>query len=811
MPNLIERQILKKVCQLISLRMQQCTAKDHLIMVFEDYLTIQPVQKHFFLVTTNLRRLQNASGDSKEIKSLLIDVLNVIGDIPVKYLQEADDLLIRIKLFLQIQPEISSYLNKDYLLLINPGPVFLTVEQELPEVVSQPPPPNPDDNFLYLSSAEASEYLAKIKDVGRYINLLNKLSPTDITINISTLILDNYSDPKSEHDFNMNVLHKCFDKIPEPLLPKLLAYALWLLAQEYRQKYLYTLPVIGKLYQRGLNIPLTEKDHKAPFQESNLLRLVYWLFSSEKIPLAERLEILDVIELMLPKAVKIMIDFYCDEDGFVQKNNIFILIEKISLASEEQKLQFIRNILDNYFYDDKVYGCIADIYNKCNDKTKLAIKAYFFQPVLTKCNYHHTTKLSNYRELFIPKNKSRETIDSLMNLLRDCVHNESYVSYVLYQLEEVFTELESEDLTSLATICLPLIESFRRDSFDRPMIASMLKKIMEKSKDLAAIIIPKTLSILPDIAAESDDNDFTRQLQKVSFILKGKTNYVSDIAFFDSLCLRLSRIVRNFNTEYFRVLSEAVNGQLNFTVSFEIGKARKIITDLSNFFPSEILETIGGDTLAYLAVDESHNKPDAVRFVAENYKYFSVLLQKKMFKSLLPGIIPYNKELGADQMTFFCELQPGVVPHHYRPDIAHKYYSSNYVDNIGYAKTSGYMLLGAFSLNADGTINSMNSIEIINGIFEHSPWAMPRYMQMFADENYECIEKFVIIVANSYADADLDVDKKGLRDTVNRNHYDKYYLSTVKSMLIDNLNSDNDLPSIVMAYIGPRGNTLRPS
>jgi hypothetical protein len=84
-------------------------------------------------------------------------------------------------------------------------------------------------------------------------------------------------------------------------------------------------------------------------------------------------------------------------------------------------------------------------------------------------------------------------------------------------------------------------------------------------------------------------------------------------------------------------------------------------------------------------------------------------------------------------------------------------------------------------------------------------------MQMFADENYECIEKFVIIVANSYADADLDVDKKGLRDTVNRNHYDKYYLSTVKSMLIDNLNSDNDLPSIVMAYIGPRGNTLRPS
>ena len=182
MPTIQEKKILQKICKLISFKEQQCTAKDYLIMLFEDYLNIQPVQKHFFLVITNLRRLQNASGDAKENKILIIDILNKLGMIPVTYLQEAEELLVRLRLFLQIQPEFISHLNKDYQGLLNPTPAFFTIEQELPEVVSQPPTPNPDDNFLNLASAEASEYLTTIKDVDRYINLLNKLSPTEAVI-----------------------------------------------------------------------------------------------------------------------------------------------------------------------------------------------------------------------------------------------------------------------------------------------------------------------------------------------------------------------------------------------------------------------------------------------------------------------------------------------------------------------------------------------------------------------------------------------------------------------------------------------------
>jgi hypothetical protein len=812
MPNVIEKLILKKICKLISFREQQCTAKDYLIMLFEDYLNIQPVQKHFFLVITNLRRLQNASEDPKENKSLVIDVLNKLGKLPVKYLQEAEELTVRLKLFLQIQPEFLSHINKDYLALLNPNPAFFTIEKELPVVVSEPPPPNPDDNFLNLSSSEASEYLATIKDVDRYINLLNKLSPSDIANNISKLVLDSYNHHDSVHVFNMIVLYKCFDKIPESLLPRLLTYALWLLQQEYRQKYLYTLPVIGKLYQRGLNIPLTEADHKAPFQKSNLLRLVYWLFNSEKIPLAERNEILNDIKLMLPNAIKIMLDYFCDEEGFISKNNIFILIDKISLTTEEHKFNLIKNMIyENVFFDRRNYQYVAYIYTKCNDETKLNIKIYLLEPITTKCTHHSVSKLSHYRELFIPKDKSRETINGLMNLLRDCVHNESFVTYVLNELAEVFSELDLDDLSNITTICLPLLDSFRKDWEDRPKIAYMLKKIMEKSKDLADIIVQKILIILSNIAAERDDKDFTCQLYKTRLILQGKVNYITDVEFFNSLCLRLSRVIRNNITEYFRLLSEAADGKLKYTVDIgQLGKAQEIVDDLSNFIPAEIFKTIGEDCLAYLAAEESHNKPATVCFVANNFQYFPVILQKKMFNTLLPGIIPYNNELGAKQMTFFCELPDYVAPHIYRPDIAHKYYASNYVDNIGYAKTVGYMLLKAFSLHANGTINSKNALKIINGIFQNCPWAMPGYMSQFDDENYECIEKYVMLVANSYADADLDESKKSLKDTLNRNRYDKYYLCTVNEMLKENLNSNNELPAIVMKYLGPRGNTLRP-
>jgi hypothetical protein len=812
MPNTSEKEILKKICKFISYRKQQCTAKDYLIMLFEDYLNIQPVQKHFFLVITNLRRLQNASEDPKENKSLVIDVLNNLGKLPVKYLQEAEELLVRLKLFLQIQPEYIRRLNKDYLAFLNPNPGFFTVEQELPVVVSKPPPPNPDDNFSNLSSSEASEYLATIKDVDRYINLLNKLPPPDIARNISTLVLDSYNYPELVHSFNMTVLSKCFDKISESLLPKLLTYALWLLQQKHEQLFLYTLSVLGKLYQRGLTVPLTDIDHNGPFQQSKLLGLVYWLFNSEKMLLAERLKILDDINLILPKAVNVMLEFFCDGDGFISNRNIFIIIEKISLASEEQKLQLVKNILmEHLFYDDRVYKCVADIYNQCNDETKLAIKMYFLSPIVTKCTHHNVSSISHYRELFIPKDKSREAIDSLMNLLRDSVHNENYVSYVLKELAEVFSELELDDLGSITTICLPLLDSFRKDWEDRPKIAYMLKMIMEKSKDLADIIVQKILIILSDIAAESDDKDFTRQLYKIRFILQGKVNYITDVEFFNSLCLRLSRVIRNNITEYFRFLSEAVDGKLKYTVGIEqLDKAQEIVKDLSNFIPAEIFERIGEDCLVYLAAEESHDKPATVGFVAKNFQYFPITLQKKMFNTLLPGIIPYNNELGANQMTFFCELPEYIVPHKYRPDIAHKYYASNYEDNIGFAKTVGYMLLKAFSLNIDGTINSKNAAKIIYGIYEKCPWAMPRYMNKFDDENYALIEKYVMLLANSYAEEDLDESKKNLRDAVNRNQYNKYYYSAIKEMLTENLNIDNDLSTLVMNYLGPRDNTLRP-
>jgi hypothetical protein len=811
MPNTSEKQILKKICKLISLSEQLCTAKDYLIMLFEDYLNIQPVQKHFFFVITNLRRLQNASEDPKENKSLVIDVFNKVGKLPVKYLQEAEELLVRLKLFLQIQPEYISYLNKDYQALLNPNPAFFTVEQELPVMVSEPPPPNPDDNFLNLSSSEASEYLATIKDVDRYINLLNKLMPSDITRNISTLVLDSYNHPEPVHSFNMTVISKCFHKISESLLPKLLTYALWLLQQKHEQSFLYTLSVLGKLYQGGLTVPLTDIDHNGPFRQSKLLGLVYWLFNSEKMPIAERLRILDDINLMLPNAVNVMLEFFCDEDGFISNRNVLIIIEKIPLASEKQKLQLIKNILsNNVFYDDREYKCVADIYNICNDETKLAIKIYFLKPIVTKSTHHDVSRISHYRELFIPKDKSREAITSLMNLLRECVHNESHVSYVLNELAEVFPELQLDDLGVITTICLPLLDSFRRDWEDRPKIAYMLKMIMKKSTDLADIIVKKLLTILSDIAAEKDDKDFTRQLYKTRFILQGKVNCITDVEFFNSLCLRLSRVIRNNITEYFRLLSEAVDGELKYTVDIEqLSKAQEIVNDLSNFISADIFETIGEDCLAYLAAEESHNKPVTVRFVAENFRYFPITLQIKMFKTLLPGIIPYNDELGADQMTFFCELPANVAPHHYRPDIAHKYYSSNYSDNIGYAKTVGYMLLEAFSLNIDGTINSKNAAKIIYGIFEKCPWAMPGYMNKFDDKNYTLIEKYLMLLANSYAEEDLDESKMNLRDVVNRNQYNKYYFSAIKEMLAKNLNSDNNLPTLVMNYLGSRDNTLQ--
>jgi hypothetical protein len=812
MPNPNEKQILKKVCILISHREQQCTAKDYLIMLFEDYLNIQPVQKHFFLVITNLRRLQNATGDAKGNKSLIIDILNKLGKIPVTYLQEAEELLVRLRLFLQIQPEFISHLNKDYLGLLNPIPVFFTVEQELPEVVRKPPPPNLDDNFLNLSPAEASEYLTTIKDVDRYINLLNKLSSEDITINISMLVLDTYNQPDSAHDFNMTVLSKYFDKVPEILFPKLLTYALWLVEHEAKQRFFYALSVLGKLHQRGLTIPTTDEDHNGPFNDSKLLGMIYWLFCNETMPTKERLEILNDIKLMLPNAMKIMLDFYCHENAFIHDRNVFMIIDKISLASEKQKLQFVKNIFRNdVFHNHKVFKCVVDVYKQCNDETKLTIKMYFFEPVTNKNIDYSADRVAHYRELFIPKDSSKETIASLMNLLRECVHNEGYVGYLLNELAEIFEDLDTDDLRDIATICVPLLDSFRRDWEDRPKVAYMLKKLMKQSKDIADIIIEKIVSILSDIVAESDDKDFTRQLYKVRALLKGKTNYVTDVKFFNSLCLRLARVVRNNISEYFRLLSEAVDGKLKYTTNTEqLEKAQDIVNDLSNFIPVEIFEMIGDDCLAYLAVEESHNKPATVRFVAENFHYFPVILQKKMFKDLLPGIIPYNKELGVSQMRFFCELPENVALHIRRPDIAHKYYISNYADNVGYAKTVGYMLLHAFSLNADGTINSKNAIKIINGIFENCPWAMPRYMYKFDDNNYECIEKYVMLTANSYADTDLDESKKSLRDAVNRNQYDKYYLCTVNEMLVENLNSDNDLPAIVMKYIGPRGNTLRP-
>jgi hypothetical protein len=812
MPYTHEKQILQKICKLISFKEQQCMAKDYLIMLFEDYLNIQPVQKHFFLVITNLRRLQNSSGDAKENKSLIIDILNKLGKIPVTYLQEAEELLVRLRLFLQIQPEFISHLNKDYMAFLNPTPVFFTVEQELPEVVSQPPPPNPDDNFLYLSSAEASAYLAKIKDVGRYINLLNKLSPTDITINISTLVLDTYNQPDSAHDFNMTVLSEYFEKVPEILFPKLLTYALWLVEHEAKQRFFYALSVLGKLHQRGLTIPTTDEDHNGPFNDSKLLGMIYWLFCNETMPTKERLEILNDIKLMLPNAMKIMLDYYCHENAFIHDRNVFMIIDKISLASEKQKLQLVKNIFRNdVFHNHKVFECVTDVYKQCNDETKLAIKMYFFEPVTNKNIDYSADRVAHYRELFIPKDLSKETIASLMSLLRECVHNEGYVGYLLNELAEIFEDLDTDDLRDIATICVPLLDSFRRDWEDRPKIAYMLKKLMEQLKDIADIIIEKLVSILKDILAEKDDKDFTRQLYKVRALLKGKSNKVTDVEFFNSLCLRLARVVRNNISEYFRLLSEAVDGKLKYTVDIEqLEKAEDIIEDLNNFIPTDIFEMIGEDCLAYLAAEESHNKPATVWFVAKNFHYFPLTLQKKMFNILLPGIIPYNKELGASQMSFFCELPEHVVPHIKRPDIAHKYYSSNYADNIGYAKTVGYMLLHAFSLNTDRTLNSRNAFVIINGIFEHCPWVMPKYLYKFSDENYECIEKYVMLVANSCADTDLDDNKIDLRDAVNRHQYDKYYLSNVKEMLVENLNSDNDLPSIVMNYVGPRGNTLRP-
>jgi hypothetical protein len=87
---------------------------------------------------------------------------------------------------------------------------------------------------------------------------------------------------------------------------------------------------------------------------------------------------------------------------------------------------------------------------------------------------------------------------------------------------------------------------------------------------------------------------------------------------------------------------------------------------------------------------------------------------------------------------------------------------------------------------------------------------MPRYMNKFDDENYALIEKYVMLLANSYAEEDLDESKKNLRDAVNRNQYNKYYYSAIKEMLTENLNIDNDLSTLVMNYLGPRDNTLRP-
>jgi hypothetical protein len=48
MTKIIEKQLTKKLCKIIKASEKPFAAKNFLIVLFEDYLNLQPAQKHFF-------------------------------------------------------------------------------------------------------------------------------------------------------------------------------------------------------------------------------------------------------------------------------------------------------------------------------------------------------------------------------------------------------------------------------------------------------------------------------------------------------------------------------------------------------------------------------------------------------------------------------------------------------------------------------------------------------------------------------------------------------------------------------------------
>jgi hypothetical protein len=268
-------------------------------------------------------------------------------------------------------------------------------------------------------------------------------------------------------------------------------------------------------------------------------------------------------------------------------------------------------------------------------------------------------------------------------------------------------------------------------------------------------------------------------------MLSGKINYISDSDLLNSISFRLYTVIKNNISNYLQIANAAGENDLDHTVDIEqLNKAQSIVTDLNNFIPPTIFEMIGEEFFAYLTEKRGYNKISAVRFIADNFHFLSSEMQTRFFNFLLPEIIPYGKEKG----------------------IAHKYHHSLYVDNIGYATTAGYLLLKAFSLDSKGRLNIKNTTLIINDLLEYAPEVIANYIDQFSGQAKDFIEKYAMLLANSYPDdGETEIKQSKARHDINRRQYCRYYSFVTKEMLTEicstNQSNGNDLAEMIVDYL----------
>jgi hypothetical protein len=785
MLNKYEKKLLIQLTESTLDKNLNLSAFNFLVACVEDYVNLPVEQSYFFLMTNLLNQLKKTTNDKESEHNAILQSITEINKLSTAKLKcNQFELCSRLKFFFQIYPEYIEYLNAELnqLLQINPSFYKSREPDEKQNTVNSNDniKSSFDNDFFNMDTIEVHPYLSyeTNSDANDYINYLIKLDLTEIQSALSNLIHTNHDQSQEIHNFNMKVLCYFIDTVPHEELESLADYTIWNLSNCYSYCCHFPLYLLGKLHSKTINITLTDADINGPINESHILSNLNWLMNSHHLPQIECIKILDGISKLLPKTINIIFDYFSGNCGKVHKKAFTILLEKIDLATEEQKLGLFKNVYSHHFSKPTIYNISKRIYDKSKQETKNGIRGFLYNEVKVKAEDEHNNKLYLYINLVIINDDHHKTILDLINLLKQYQDDPISVEYILSELKAMTQHFEMDDYLLLADIIISnyqkLISEFGCDSD----FMDSLRFFMNKSNILKERFIELSVDIIENIVTECDDEDCIEKLLKVMSIFLDEKEYSLNKLVLEKITQLLYRTLKNNFSMYFE--KQYPENPQQQAATKQVNEALMIITCLRYIMPESLFTFIGDEFLKYLFKSKC-KQLISINFIANNIGNFPKEMQNDLFNNVMSII-----------------FQPG------KSDLAPDHYNYIVYNPRPTAISLTFRVFYTFSINNDNTLNVNNSIRILKKLITHTPSSTARYINQFPNEYRDFIEKYAMLIVNTLeGEAETNRHVQSFKLDLNKTQYLRYYHSVIKEKIDKNINNE-DLTNIIIDYvIGP--------